>query len=67
VVVVVELCVVGIQMAWAQYLPNEFIGYCLDSQDSMKEFHYSWILLLLAMVLWRPSWGFEKPDGSGHA
>ena len=50
-VVVVELCVVGIQMAWAQYLPNEFIGYCLDSQDSMKEFHYSWILLLLAMVL----------------
>jgi hypothetical protein len=39
-------------MAWAQYVLNEFIDNCLDAQDSRKDFHYSWILLLLSMVLY---------------
>jgi hypothetical protein len=38
-------------MAWARYVMNKFIDDFLDAQNSGKEFHYSWILLLLSMVL----------------
>jgi hypothetical protein len=41
-------------MEWDRYLLNEFIDDFLDAQNFGKEFHYSWILLLLAMVLWHP-------------
>jgi hypothetical protein len=54
-------------MAWAQYVLNEFIDDFLDTHNSNKEFHYSWILLLLAMVLWQPPRGFEWTTGSRHA
>jgi hypothetical protein len=46
-------------MAWAHYILNEFIDDFLDAQNLGKDFHYSWILLLLAMVLWKAPQGFE--------
>lgn len=32
---------------------NECIEDYVDAQDMRKEFHYSWIILLLAMMVWR--------------
>jgi hypothetical protein len=40
-------------MVWGCYILNEFIEDFLDSKNLGKEFHYSWIFLLLAMVLWK--------------
>jgi hypothetical protein len=59
VIVVAEWFVAGIHMAWAWYVLNYFIDDCLYSQDFEKNIFYSWILLLLAMVLWRPPQSFE--------
>jgi hypothetical protein len=41
-------------MAWERYLLNEFVWDFLEAQDLGKEFHYSYILLLLTMILWKP-------------
>jgi hypothetical protein len=41
-------------MDWVRYLLNEFVDNFLEAQDLGKEFHYSWILLLLTMILWKP-------------
>jgi len=35
-------------------LINKFIINCLDAQDLGREFHYNWVILLLAMVVWKP-------------
>jgi len=50
-----ERCTQGIEMWWAQYLMNEFIQDCMEVQ----EFHYSWVLLLLEMILWKAPEGRE--------
>jgi hypothetical protein len=56
-----ERCVAGVQMAWACYLLNEFVDDCLEAQDFDKEFHYSWVILLIAMILWStPPSGHEE-------
>jgi hypothetical protein len=44
---------------WACYILNKFIDDFMDAQNLEKYFHYSWILLLLAMVLWKAPQGFE--------
>jgi hypothetical protein len=46
-------------MAWAPYLFKEFVTDFLNAQDEVKEFHYSWVLLLLGMALWKPPPNFE--------
>jgi hypothetical protein len=41
-------------MAWVRYLLNKFVYDILEVKDLGKEFHYSWILLILAMIPWKP-------------
>ena len=33
---------------------NKFVQDCLDMYDLWKEFHYSWVILLLEMITWNP-------------
>jgi hypothetical protein len=47
-------------MAWEHYLLNEFVDDCLEAQNLGKEFHYNWVILLIAMILWRPPHGHEE-------
>jgi hypothetical protein len=43
-------CVEGLQMSWANYLVNELEKYCREAQDLGYEFHYSWLIILIAFV-----------------
>jgi hypothetical protein len=46
-------CAKGSSMSWAPYLLNSFLEDCKDTQDWGSEFHYSWLLILIALVGWK--------------
>jgi hypothetical protein len=46
-------CVEVMQMNWANYLLNELEKDCREAQDLGYEFHYNWLIILIAFVAWR--------------
>jgi hypothetical protein len=42
----------GTILIWASYLLNLFFEDCKDAQDFGTKFHYSWLLILIALVVW---------------
>ena len=58
VVDLVGKCVEGLQMNWAQYLVNQLKLDCRGAQDQGYEFHFSWLLILIAFIAW------EIPEGA---
>jgi hypothetical protein len=40
-------------LSWAPYLLNLFLEECKYMQDLGTKFHYSWLLILIALVGWR--------------
>jgi hypothetical protein len=46
-------CVEGMQMNWVSYLVNELEKDCCEVQDQGYEFHFSWLLVLIAFVTWK--------------
>jgi hypothetical protein len=53
VVVAATQCVEGTTLIWAPYLLNLFLDDCKDAHDLGTEFHYSWLLILLALIGWK--------------
>jgi hypothetical protein len=53
VVVVAMQCAKGRSMSWAPYFLNSFLEDCKDTQDWGFEFHYSWLLIFIALVGWK--------------
>jgi hypothetical protein len=53
VVAAAAQCTKGSSMSWAPYLLNSFLEDCKDTQDWGSEFHYSWLLILIALVGWK--------------
>jgi hypothetical protein len=51
-------CVEGMQMNWASYLVNELEKDYRGAQDQGYEFHFIWLLILIALVAW------EMPEGT---
>jgi hypothetical protein len=45
-----EKCVKGLQMNWAKYLVNQLELDFLEAQDQGYEFHFSWLLILIAFT-----------------
>jgi hypothetical protein len=45
-------------MNWAQYLVNQLELDCIEAQDQGYEFHFSWLLILIAFIAW------ELPEGA---
>jgi hypothetical protein len=39
--------------SWAPYLLNQFLIDCHDAQDNGTEFHYSWLIILIALAGWQ--------------
>jgi hypothetical protein len=58
VVDVTGKCVEGLQMNWVKYLVNQLELDCREAQDQGYNFHFSWILILIAFVAW------EMPKGA---
>lgn len=55
-------CVEAMQMNWASYLVNELEKDCREAQDYGYEFHFSWILILIAFVAWQMPKGVTFPE-----
>jgi hypothetical protein len=55
-------CVEGLQMNWVKYLVNQLELDCREVQDQGYEFHYSWLLILIAFVTWEMPEGVTFPD-----
>jgi hypothetical protein len=53
VIEVVVQCAKGVVLSWAPYLLNQFLIDCRDAQDNGTKFHYSWLLILIALVGWK--------------
>jgi hypothetical protein len=49
------------QMNWASYLINKLEKDCREVQDQGYEFHFSWLLILIAFVTWEMSEGATFP------
>lgn len=47
-----ENCAMGVTMSWAYFLVEEFQMDCLDAQEKRSPFHYSWLLILIALMGW---------------
>jgi hypothetical protein len=54
-------CVEGMQMNWVSYLVNELEKDCRKAQDQGYEFHFNWLLILIAFVSWEMSAGATFP------
>jgi hypothetical protein len=55
-------CVEGLQMNWVKYLVNQLELDCREAQDQGYEFHFSWLLILIAFVSWEMPEGATFPD-----
>jgi hypothetical protein len=53
VVIVATQCVEGTTVSWAPYLLNFFLYGCKDAKDLGTKFHYSWMLILIAIMGWK--------------
>jgi hypothetical protein len=49
-------------MNWAQYLVNQLELDCREAQDQGYEFHFSWLLILVAFIAWEMPEGATFPD-----
>jgi hypothetical protein len=47
----------GLQMNWESYLVNQLEQDFCEAQDHGYEFHFSWLLILIAFIAWGMSEG----------
>jgi hypothetical protein len=52
----------GLQMNWVKYLVNQLELDCREAQDQGYEFHFSWLLILIAFISWEMPEGTTFPD-----
>jgi hypothetical protein len=50
------------QMNWASYLVNQLEQDFHEAQDQGYEFHFSWLLILVAFFAWEMSEGATFPE-----
>jgi hypothetical protein len=53
VVATTTQCANDTMLSWAPYLLNLFLDDCKDAQDLGTKFHYSWLMILIALIGWK--------------
>jgi len=46
-------CTEGYRYNWCNYIAHEFLLDCKEAQERNLNFHYSWLLVLIALVAWK--------------
>ena len=46
-------CAEGYTYNWFAYLAREFLEDAHDAQEKGRPFHYSWLLILIALIGWK--------------
>jgi hypothetical protein len=49
-------------MNWVQYLVNQLELDCREAQDQGYEFHFNWLLILIAFIAWDMPKGATFPN-----
>ena len=49
-IIAAELCAIGVQLNWSQYILNEMLADAKEEQEKGIPFHYSWLLILILFV-----------------
>jgi hypothetical protein len=49
-------------MNWEKYLVNKLDQDCHEARDQGYEFHFSWLLILIAFISWEMSEGATFPE-----
>ena len=55
-------CAKGYSYNWADYVAKEFLEDAHDVQDKGRAFHYSWLLVLIALVGWQDPLKVQFPN-----
>jgi hypothetical protein len=55
-------CAEGLQMNWVKYLVNQLELDYREAQDQGYEFHFSWLLIIIAFFFWEMPKGATFPD-----
>jgi hypothetical protein len=50
------------QMNWVNYLINKLEKDCREARDLGYEFHYNWLIILIAFVTWHMPEGATFPE-----
>jgi len=53
VVAIATQCANGTMLSWVPCILNLFLDDCKDVHDLGTNFHYSWLLIMIALVRWR--------------
>jgi hypothetical protein len=59
-------CTNDTMLDWAPYLLNLFLDDYKDAQDLGTKFHYSWLLILIALIRWKETPYSYFCDRVGH-
>jgi hypothetical protein len=62
-----EKCKEGVQMNWVTFLVNQFLQDCTEAQEKGAEFHYAWLLILIALVRWQEPAYFQRMHSLGRS
>ena len=46
-------CAEGYSYNWAEYIVKELLEDVCDTQEKGRPFHYSWLIVLIALVGWQ--------------
>ena len=46
-------------MNQATFLVNQFLTNCIEAQEKGTEFHYAWLLILIALVGWKEPFYYQ--------
>jgi hypothetical protein len=63
VIAVAEKCVAGVMMNWSTFMVNQFLMDCREAHEKGTEFHYAWLLILIALTVWRELEEMEFLEG----
>jgi hypothetical protein len=53
IIAIVMQCTKGVMFSWVPYLLNQFLIDRIDAQENGTEFHYSWMIILIALAGWK--------------
>jgi len=62
IVALTRKCIEGMEMNWASFLINQLEKYCYEAQDQGYDFHFSWLLILVAFFSWEMLEGAIFPE-----
>ena len=53
IVSIVGNCAEGYSYKWAEYIAKKFLEDVHNAQEKGRPFHYSWLIVLIALVGWK--------------